>query len=341
MLFTVTYRGRDGALRNEVVQAADRTGCVAECRKRGIAPTKIVEGGKKRDGAQDARVGAVGDSKRTTVRFVAAAVLIVAATTGGLWWWMQGREATPHRVEKPKSEKPVRVEKPVRQPVEKPQEPAKEEPRKIVPKGTPMSERRPQKTYRDERGVLRYEGGMRAPDPSRPRHSAKRLEADPLNDPVFKTRPENEIAMLLTATPGETIMSLRRYDDAFEAEFIKCLEHDVEVKEDDTPARAELKRAMAETKKELAERIRKGEKLADILQETRNELRRLADYRRNLEKMVSEAAQNPELAEQEVSDYLTAANKMLSDNGMKPIKSGIVRKNLLMRARKQQQETSK
>ena len=191
------------------------------------------------------------------------------------------------------------------------------------------------------RGVLRYEGGMRAPDPSRPRHSAKRLGPDPLNDPVFKTQPENEIAMLLTATPGDTILTLRRYDDVFEAEFMKSLEHDAEVTEDDTPARAELKRAMAETKRELAERMKNGEKLSDILRETRSELRRLSDYRRNLEKMVSEAARNPELAEQEVSDYLTAANKMLTENGMKPIKSGIVRKNLLMRLKNQQKETSK
>ena len=48
MTFTVTYRAKDGALREERIEAASRAGCVAECRKRGIAPTKIAEGGKSR-----------------------------------------------------------------------------------------------------------------------------------------------------------------------------------------------------------------------------------------------------------------------------------------------------
>ena len=58
MVFTVTYRAKDGALREERVDAANRAECVAECRKRGISPTKIVEGGKSkgRDGARSSHV---------------------------------------------------------------------------------------------------------------------------------------------------------------------------------------------------------------------------------------------------------------------------------------------
>ena len=122
---------------------------------------------------------------------------------------------------------------------------------------------------------------------------------------------------------------------------METLGKDLEVTEEDTPARAELKRAMVEMKKELAERIKAGEKLGDILEEARSELRRLADYRRNLEKMVSEAARNPENTEQDVADIINAANKMLTDNGVKPLKSGIVRKNLLIHAKTQQKEGAK
>ena len=58
MVFTVTYRAKDGALREERVDAANRAECVAECRKRGIAPTGIMEGGKSkgRDGARPSHV---------------------------------------------------------------------------------------------------------------------------------------------------------------------------------------------------------------------------------------------------------------------------------------------
>ena len=340
MTFTVTYRAKDGAKREETVEAANRAACVAECRRRGVVPTGIREGrgGKGTASPNGARSPSVPLTRRAAVLGV-----VILTVVGGVWWWLMVQEDTRTPVEKPTKTKVVKPvqNQPVARPAEPPkEEPPKEEPRKIVPKGTPMSERKPPKTYRDERGILRYEGGARAPDPSRPHHVAKRM-ADSINDSVFKTRPENEIAMLLTATPGDTILTIRRYDETFEAEFMKSLEQNIEVTEDDTPARAELKRAMAETKKELAERIKKGEKLADILEETRSELRRLADYRRNLEKMVSEAARNPELADQEVADYLTAANKMLADNGMKPIKSSIVRKNLMIRARNHQKETTK
>ena len=124
MTFMVTYRAKDGALREERVEAANRAECVAECRRRGIAPMGIVEGRsgksaaspKGRDGARPARAGGMGDSKRTTARWVAAAV-VIAAVAGGLWWWIGGRGGEPKttsvqqqgakpKVEKPKAAKP-------------------------------------------------------------------------------------------------------------------------------------------------------------------------------------------------------------------------------------------
>ena len=113
MTFTVTYRAKDGALREERVDAANRAECVAECRKRGISPTGIAEGGKSkgRDGARPSHVGA-GDNKRTTARWVAAAV-VVAAIAGGVWWWMGRGQEKPKTAsvqqqgpKKPKAEKP-------------------------------------------------------------------------------------------------------------------------------------------------------------------------------------------------------------------------------------------
>ena len=68
MTFTVTYRAKDGALREERVEASSRAECVAECRRRGIAPTKIKEGSTGRDKHGPSRVGVGGDSKRTTAR---------------------------------------------------------------------------------------------------------------------------------------------------------------------------------------------------------------------------------------------------------------------------------
>ena len=119
MTFTVTYRGRDGALHDEAIEAADRAGCVAECRRRGIAPTKIVEGRSGQSAASPKGCVGTGDSKRTTARWVAVAVLLVAVA-GGAWWWFGGRGVTAlpaekpakPKVEKPKAEKTPKAEKP-------------------------------------------------------------------------------------------------------------------------------------------------------------------------------------------------------------------------------------
>ena len=47
MTFTVTYRGADGALREEAVEAASRAECFAECKARGITPVGVREGAQK------------------------------------------------------------------------------------------------------------------------------------------------------------------------------------------------------------------------------------------------------------------------------------------------------
>ncbi len=142
MTFTVTYRAKDGALREERVEAASRAECVAEYRRRGIAPTKIAEGrsGKSaaspmgRDGARPSRVGGVGDNKRTTARWVAVAVVAVIAIAGGVWWWVGGRGVTAlpaekpakHKVEKPKPA-PRKEAAPVAETSAPPAKPAKKE----------------------------------------------------------------------------------------------------------------------------------------------------------------------------------------------------------------------
>ena len=118
MTFTITYRGKDGALREEAVEAADRAACVAECRKRGISPTKIAEGGKGRDKRGPSRSAARVDARppstrRLTGKAAILAAIVLAAIAGGVWWWMgHEKNALPagkpakHKVEKPKPEKP-------------------------------------------------------------------------------------------------------------------------------------------------------------------------------------------------------------------------------------------
>ena len=46
MTFTVKYRAIDGKMREECIEAASRSECVAKCKAQGIAPISVKEGGK-------------------------------------------------------------------------------------------------------------------------------------------------------------------------------------------------------------------------------------------------------------------------------------------------------
>jgi hypothetical protein len=118
MTFTVTYRGADGAMCEEAVEAADRAECVAECRRRGIAPASIREGGRvgKRRDAVSSR------QKPFTIHsylFVAIAALAAIA----LWWWFASRGARDEA--RPPQAVKTAVERPAKPKVEKQQPPSK------------------------------------------------------------------------------------------------------------------------------------------------------------------------------------------------------------------------
>lgn len=106
MTFAVTYRDKNGALREESVEAAGRSECVAALRARGITPVSVREGKSRK----------AGDSKRTTANgrtALVAALAIAAAISAGVWWWMAARpEATPSKPATSRSAKQTKDKKP-------------------------------------------------------------------------------------------------------------------------------------------------------------------------------------------------------------------------------------
>ena len=91
MKFIVTYRGADGAVCEERIEAASRAECFTKCRARGILPTVISEdkGGKGRSAGGKSRTGTTPSAKRRSIVYVALFVLVALAT--GIWWWMGTR----------------------------------------------------------------------------------------------------------------------------------------------------------------------------------------------------------------------------------------------------------
>ena len=188
-------------------------------------------------------------------------------------------------------------------------------------------------TYRDARGILRYKvGNGRVPDPNLKTHKNTPTRDKDGNKrfgskyTIFENRSENEIARLISMPPGTQMFGTRRYDDKFEADFLKSCETPIIVEKGDSEYVKNLKKAMNETKIEIRNRMAAGEKLADILTETRKELQRLATYRRDLKRETADMLQSGTLSDQDADDVITAANKMLEQKGLNPIpKSSLIR----------------
>ena len=99
MQFTVTYRGADGAVMTEAVEAASRGACFAQMKARGITPMGVKEGASSRRGNANRGAGGGRDKARSphgggapssALPWILVALAFVLVG-GGVWWWLASR----------------------------------------------------------------------------------------------------------------------------------------------------------------------------------------------------------------------------------------------------------
>lgn len=147
---------------------------------------------------------------------------------------------------------------------------------------------------------------------------------------IFAHRSENAIAALLRIEPGKMVVAQARYDDKFKQDFMKSCEEVIVVNEDDSDYVKSLKRDMIQTKIELRQRMADGEDLGQILSESRRELQKLGQFKNQVERLTKQNIKEGAASEQDAEDLIAAANKMLADKGIAPLKSSaLIRKSLL------------
>ena len=122
---------------------------------------------------------------------------------------------------------------------------------------------------------------------------------------IFENRSDNEIAGILMANPGNAVVGTKRYDKWFEKQFLKSIETPIKVSPDDEPWQADLKKLVMQARLELKEAHDKGEDIAAIMSESRQQLQDLAKYKQS--------------TEQEVADLQKAVNVMLEEKGCAPM----------------------
>ena len=146
---------------------------------------------------------------------------------------------------------------------------------------------------------------------------------------IFDNRADQDIAILLNADPGTTFIGGFKFSKNFEKEFLKSIECPIIVSHDDPPDVANLKRAVIETKIELKARYDKGENIAEILNDSLAELKKLSAYRDDLLRLTREQIRQNKSSAEETRTIYEAANKMLADRGIKPLRMPVFLKNNL------------
>ena len=328
MTFTVTYRSKDGALRDECVEAADRAACVAECRKRGIAPVKIAEGRsgksavspKGRDKRGPSRDGGSPGQHRLTGKAAILAAVVLAAIAGGVWLWFGGRGATAlpaerpakHKVEKPKAEKPAKTK------AEKPKTTSGQQQENVATNVAPVAtsaldgvdmhrgKRVVSRTV--ETNKFRLVEWIVTDDGTR-----YKVMKDPPG--AFKTGADQILAIALAnMRDGRTAMMPGVSEKELQRAFKDATAQTVEILDTDSESVKELKRAVMDARKEMAAIVANGGSVTEALQEhlrlkgENAEVRRkcLAEYRTLLQEGKAEDA----------AEYLRSVNGQLQQLGI-------------------------
>lgn len=151
---------------------------------------------------------------------------------------------------------------------------------------------------------------------------------------IFDTYAENTIAVLLTLEPGTSLVGMPRYGEDFEKEFLRSCEVPIIVTKDDDEYTRQLKEDMIATKIELRDRMAQGEKLGDIITESRREAMRLGQIKQDIIDQTREIIRETGANEDDARSYFEAANKLLAEKGITPIRPTIFNMRAILRRAK-------
>jgi hypothetical protein len=248
---------------------------------------------------------------------LACAALVAVAVVGIIVWLVMVGESPTQNAEPTKVKKAAAI-KTVAPDLEPIKRVVKEEPPSIRTNrwGEVVKRQKPE-TYVDERGILRYKkGNGRVPNPDDFKNPTRISTRGNMHE--FKHPVENEIAALIMAQPGEPLVGEPDYD-ALKRDFVNALIDKIEIDEEDSELDKELKQNVEDLKKDLAERVKNGEDMAEIFREARRELQQSAQFKQNIDDLVLEQLYNPEISDEDLTTTFEAANKMLESKGIEPM----------------------
>lgn len=244
---------------------------------------------------------------RPTVWGVAGAVVVLGAAVAAWWLWPAGETRQDVASTKKALIKEVKAQIPTNTETDVAQSTTNAKPKAVCKF----------KTYIDEQGRERYANTGHLCYANRP-------SAEPIavgKPAAFKHVAENQIFSLLVIAPGGALFGARKFDDRFLASLKKSFSEPVEILETDSESMKAAKRQVEEIKGELKQRLAAGEDICKELNEEYREIVRLAQYKNDVMKLVREASYGKKLSDNDLADLVNAANAMLEEKGIAPMKA--------------------
>lgn len=152
---------------------------------------------------------------------------------------------------------------------------------------------------------------------------ARTIHADAGRKRVFEHQAEREIARLLSIEPGKFFIGNANYGPRFRQSFAEAVANPTPILEDDDEETISLKKQVNEVKADLAQRLKDGEDIVQIMKDTEKELRTLATFRNDMMKELTALRFDESVTEQDYKDFVEAANRMLKERGLKELSSPV------------------
>ena len=139
---------------------------------------------------------------------------------------------------------------------------------------------------------------------------------------VSENHAENMIAMLAALPAGRMVVGSPQFDEAFIEDLRRSFGTPLKVAEGDSGETAHLKKVVEKIKGDLKASMDRGEDVAATLSDTFKELQKLGVYRFVLDRELAKLEQTDGVSDEDMDDFVKAANIMLEEKGLEPISLG-------------------
>lgn len=145
---------------------------------------------------------------------------------------------------------------------------------------------------------------------------------------------EEAIASLLEIEPGTSMYGDLPYTH-FNKKFQQAIMQKVKINDDDDDYTKELKKQVQAVKDDFKKVLLEGGDVGEEMRKARNELKELGRYRDSLMRELHTLRKSGNYTSQDMKDFESAANKLLEEKGLKPIKvPAVLLRNMELKERK-------